>query len=336
MWKKDDLMKLTELMESEYANVTSASFEKLHKRDTKGLENITLAFEEVMKYPYSLETSFTKFEWSVQNIINTIPAIEGKKFDPEDITAFSILLDAFEDRSAFNKAGIFLTDLVEAHSQNRRSDNKNNLFDHTNKLSENKDKNQEKNKTNEEEYTIITENYGKRIHHFQYLGYHLTSATIRVLGNCGNDCGAFLEGGSLIIQGNVDSFCGREMEKGSIHVLGNAGANIGTHMKNGSIHIDGNAFSSVGKRMKKGKITIQGNCGIRGGENMEGGIIHIYGDSEPYLGLEMTGGNIIVEGNAKEVYHIHNGRIDVNGETCTLQKGRRSSRVYHRGKPMSE
>lgn len=72
------------------------------------------------------------------------------------------------------------------------------------------------------------------------LGYQLREGlTLTLVGDFGDLIGISLNGGHLIINGNVRHYLGAGMIAGQIDVSDNAGRFIGEQMQGGEIHIDG-------------------------------------------------------------------------------------------------
>ncbi len=135
--------------------------------------------------------------------------------------------------------------------------------------------------------------------------------TVNIKGVAGNDLGAFLSTGTIIVDGNVQDGCGNTMNGGKIIVHGNAGDIPGHSMKGGEIYVKKNAGYRTGIHMKAygndfPVIVIGGNCGAFLGEYQAGGLIIVLGlfdnpfiDSF-FIGTGMHGGRIFVRGPFKE------------------------------------
>ncbi len=123
----------------------------------------------------------------------------------------------------------------------------------------------------------------------------LTSGCLRV--------GAGLTSGTLEVSGNPGDELGREMSGGTILVRGNAGDGVGLGMRGGLIRVQGSVGDRVGgmlpgatRGMNEGTIIVTGDAGERVGERMRRGLIAICGDSGAYTGDRMLAGTIIVLG----------------------------------------
>ena len=115
--------------------------------------------------------------------------------------------------------------------------------------------------------------------------------------------GKQLEGGHIIVNGDVGAYLGLNMKSGSILVSGNTGIYSGCEMKNGLIEIQGNAGDFLGgalpgnkQGMKGGTILVKGNAGSRAGDHMRRGQILIEGNAGDYCGSRMLAGTIAVMG----------------------------------------
>jgi formylmethanofuran dehydrogenase subunit C len=117
--------------------------------------------------------------------------------------------------------------------------------------------------------------------------------------------GQEMNGGDLIVDGNVGFHTGAAMRDGKLTVKGNAGDWLGAHMRGGLIVVDGNAGHSIGaayrgktKGMNGGTILIHGNAGQMVGANMRRGIIAVAGSCLDALGYQMKAGTILVKETA--------------------------------------
>jgi|Deesub1362A_J573_1020465.scaffolds.fasta_scaffold00240_32 formylmethanofuran dehydrogenase subunit C len=139
----------------------------------------------------------------------------------------------------------------------------------------------------------------------KWLGKGMDGGKILVRGNVGPHCGAFMKGGEITVEGHADDYLGAEMVEGVITVTGNAGSYTGAAyhgsmngMKGGKILLEGNAGSYLGEKMKEGYIEVRGNAGDFVGYKMSGGKIVILGDSG-ITGAAMKGGEITVKGKCE-------------------------------------
>jgi formylmethanofuran dehydrogenase subunit C len=118
--------------------------------------------------------------------------------------------------------------------------------------------------------------------------------------------GVYMNGGEIIIRGNVGMHLGEELKAGRIVVYGNVEGWAGSMMKGGEIEIHGNASDYLGapyrgcdEGMRGGKITVFGDVGNEAGANMRKGIIRIYGNVGQFVGFRMRGGTIYIQKDAE-------------------------------------
>jgi glutamate synthase domain-containing protein 3 len=156
----------------------------------------------------------------------------------------------------------------------------------------------------------ITNVYGQR-----YIGTNLRKPLeITVHGVPGNDLGAFMDGSTLIVYGNVQDGCGNTMNDGRIVVHGHAGDVTGHSMRGGKIFIRDDAGFRLGIHMKefqekKPIIVVGGTAQDFLGEYMAGGILVVLGlhrgetqrHRARFVGTGMHGGVMFIRG---EVSHF--------------------------------
>lgn len=116
--------------------------------------------------------------------------------------------------------------------------------------------------------------------------------------------GKELNGGSIIVEGDVGAYCGIGMKTGVITVNGDVGIFAACEMKKGFLTINGNAGDFLGGAlpgnkmgMKGGTVLVKGNAGERVGDHLRRGVILIEGNAGDYCGSRMTAGTIAVMGN---------------------------------------
>ncbi len=162
----------------------------------------------------------------------------------------------------------------------------------------------------------------RNVHGQRYIGTDLDGPLkIEIHGTPGNDLGAFLNGPSIIVQGNAQDGCGNTMNDGEIIVHGHAGDIAGLSARGGKIFIRDNAGYRAGIHMKeyqekKPALVIGGTAQDFLGEYMAGGILLL-------LGLTLNPGeqhqaNFIGTG-------MHGGIIYLSGEVNDFQLGKEVS-----------
>ena len=133
---------------------------------------------------------------------------------------------------------------------------------------------------------------------------------IRVHGTPGSDLGAFMDGPTIEVMGNVQDATGNTMNGGRIIIHGSAGDILGYGMRGGEIFVRGNVGYRVGIHMKEymnvvPAIVIGGTIQDFFGEYMAGGRIIVlnrfFEDNPPprescFIGTGMHGGSIFIRG----------------------------------------
>jgi len=114
-----------------------------------------------------------------------------------------------------------------------------------------------------------------------------------------------LNGGRIVVNGNVGAYLAQEMKAGIVEINGHAGIFAACEMKQGLLIINGNVGDFLGgalvgnkQGMKGGMVVIKGNAGERAGDHMRRGTILIEGSVGDYCGSRMTAGTIAVMGEA--------------------------------------
>lgn len=147
----------------------------------------------------------------------------------------------------------------------------------------------------------------------RYIGDGVTgTAKIIINGVPGNDLAAFMNGLTIVVNGNCQDATGNTMNAGKVVIKGDAGDVIAHSMRGGKIYITGNAGYRVGIHMKEYRehkpIIIIGGCvGDFFGEYMAGGILILLGlntvdDSAKYgdyLATGMHGGMIFIRASTR-------------------------------------
>lgn len=141
----------------------------------------------------------------------------------------------------------------------------------------------------------------------------LTKLRIDVYGTPGNDMGAFLDGPTLNVYGNIMDASGNTMNSGRIVAHGRGGDITGFSARGGEIFIKDNAGYRVGIHMKEYQekrpvMVIGGTTQDFLGEYMAGGVLIVMGltltPSEAHyanhVGTGMHGGKIFIRGNIED------------------------------------
>jgi formylmethanofuran dehydrogenase subunit C len=113
-----------------------------------------------------------------------------------------------------------------------------------------------------------------------YLGMQKKGGSIEVSGNVGAYAACELKNGDITINGNAGDFLGaalpgnkKGMQGGLVIVKGNIGDRVGDHMRRGAILIEGNAGAYLGSRMTAGTIAVSGEVGPYPGYAMKRGTL---------------------------------------------------------------
>jgi methenyltetrahydromethanopterin cyclohydrolase len=143
---------------------------------------------------------------------------------------------------------------------------------------------------------------------FRYVGKGMDGGKLVVEGNVGFYLGEEMAGGSITVKGNAASWTGSMMAGGQIEVFGNTGdylaapyRGVQEGMLNGSIIVHGNTGTHAGLWMRGGVISVDGNAGQFLGHRMQDGVILVKGNCGPRVGAAMKGGRIIVQGEVAEI-----------------------------------
>ncbi|MEQ8662700.1 MAG: formylmethanofuran dehydrogenase subunit C, partial [Gammaproteobacteria bacterium] len=132
-------------------------------------------------------------------------------------------------------------------------------------------------------------------------GAGLTTGTIEINGNPGDELGRGMSGGEIHVRGNVGDGVGLGMQGGVIRVLGSAGDRVGgmlpgatRGMNEGTIIVTGDAGERVGERMRRGLIVVCGDTGGYTGDRMLAGTIIVLGACGPHAGAGMRRGTLML------------------------------------------
>lgn len=117
--------------------------------------------------------------------------------------------------------------------------------------------------------------------------------------------GERLEGGAILVEGDVGQRLGRSMTGGTIEVRGSAGPYAGSGTSGGVITITGDAGDELGgplagemAGLRGGQINVLGSAGARAGDRMRRGTILVGGDAGDHAGSRMIAGTLVVAGRA--------------------------------------
>jgi len=202
-----------------------SKFDRYKPEEEKEVRKLDIKEDEVLK---QLKAVWKKFEAPVttldQDHENAVKQLRGVCYSAKDVENFSIALAEFQDERYFSyKAGVFLSALI--------------------------------NNGKDSDYVIHTQH----LKEVSELGYKNTKKIVVNGHVCGP--GPFMEGGTIIVNGNAGPDVGAFMRGGTIIVNGNAGDKVGDGMLGGEIHIEGHykklSYIYGGKIYHKGVLVAQ-------------------------------------------------------------------------------
>lgn len=113
--------------------------------------------------------------------------------------------------------------------------------------------------------------------------------------------GEGLDGGTMVIEGDVGFHAGRGMKSGLLHVKGNAGdflaaAHPGTRrgMSGGVVRVDGHAGDRAGEFIRRGIVVIGGNAGSYTGARGIAGTIVVLGQCGANAGWALKRASLVL------------------------------------------
>jgi formylmethanofuran dehydrogenase subunit C len=114
--------------------------------------------------------------------------------------------------------------------------------------------------------------------------------------------GSGLDGGTIVVEGNIGNYAGTDMKGGRLDIRGNAGGYLASCMTGGLITVSGSVGDYVGGTrpgdrfgMLGGTVVIEGSTGTRAGERMRRGVIIVRGKFGSAAGSRMVGGTLWTE-----------------------------------------
>jgi formylmethanofuran dehydrogenase subunit C len=131
------------------------------------------------------------------------------------------------------------------------------------------------------------------------------SNRVRVAGDLSivEGLGTGLDGGELLIEGNVGARVGARMKSGRITVTANAGWGAGLEMAGGTLDIGGSVGPRSGaaplgakRGMTGGELIVRGSAGPEAGASMRRGLVAIAGDAGEGTGRATIAGTVVVFG----------------------------------------
>lgn len=126
-----------------------------------------------------------------------------------------------------------------------------------------------------------------------------------VINQCSNLCdnvAAGLDGGTVIVEGDVGNYAAAKMRGGKFEIRGNAADFVASGLKAGLVTISGTAGDFAGGLMPGDKfgmlggiVVVEGHVGARAGERMRRGTIVTRASFGPAAGSRMCGGTLWTE-----------------------------------------
>lgn len=112
-----------------------------------------------------------------------------------------------------------------------------------------------------------------------------------------------MDGGTLMVEGDVGHYAGAGMRAGSLHVDGHSGQLAACEMRGGTLTIGGNTGDFAASTlpgsmegMRGGTLVVKGHAGERFGDRMRRGTAIVFGNAGSFLGSRMVAGTIAVGG----------------------------------------
>ncbi len=140
----------------------------------------------------------------------------------------------------------------------------------------------------------------------QWLGAGMQGGTLLVEGDVGAHAGAGMAGGELRVQGDAGDFTGAELQGGLLEVRGHAGdyaggayAGSARGMTGGIVVLRGGAGAFVGERMRRGFVAVGGDVGDHAGLGMIAGTLLVLGTAGRRPGAGLKRGSIVLHGPAR-------------------------------------
>jgi hypothetical protein len=156
----------------------------------------------------------------------------------------------------------------------------------------------------------------------------------------------FMNNKEIEIFGDVGDEAGALMRRGSLIIHGDAEDRIAWGLKGGDVHVFGNAEDFAGEAMSGGRLMIEEGAGNQLGHLLCGGIIHVEGDVFGAIADGMNGGKIIIDGKiaarrraGKDILVVRNcdrmcdGEVHMNGN-YVAPRGIAGGKVFHKGRQM--
>ncbi len=215
-------MKLTDVIQTEYLEVTQKDISQLKEIHSSAVDGLCLAFDKWME---NSAIDFREDFWSGRTAENLI---ENISYTQEDMSIFSLQLSSSKKYLAttiirIETFGIFFSALINTHYKKTKEQKTYTLF-----------------------FSDICSDLG-------YLGLLNDGANILIHGNAGFNLGERMRSGKITVTNYSNISAGIHMTGGELHL--NEALSPGQHMSGGKIYVQ-NARGMIGAKMKGGEIHI--------------------------------------------------------------------------------
>ena len=130
--------------------------------------------------------------------------------------------------------------------------------------------------------------------------------------------GCAMDGGAIVVYGDVGDLAGAQMSAGTLAVSGSSGAFAACEMAGGRLEIGGNtgdfaaaALPGSMDGMRGGTLVVRGHAGERFGDRMRRGTALVFGDTGAFAASRMVAGTIGIAGKVGEhlAYGMRRGSL---------------------------
>jgi formylmethanofuran dehydrogenase subunit C len=139
------------------------------------------------------------------------------------------------------------------------------------------------------------------------IGWQMDGGTLVVEGDVGDYVGAGLRSGEIVVRGNARDLAACEMAGGVLTIEVNAGDFAASTlpgsmdgMRGGTLVIKGNVGERCADRMRRGSVIVFGNSGDFLASRLVAGTIALGGHAGAHVGYGMRRGSIVFAGAAPE------------------------------------
>jgi hypothetical protein len=171
--------------------------------------------------PAAIKRDLLRYDQESDYYLRFSKAIRSLDYSSRNVEQFSIAISGFDGFDSEKKAGLALSCLV--------------------------------NYGNESGYVIQARQFGGYIHKIGYKN----EKSLRIIGDVGIQCAAFMVSGSITVQGNAGAEAGTWMKGGRLTVEQDAWRDVGHFLDGGEIHVQGN-LRGISRMIMSGKIFHKG------------------------------------------------------------------------------